>query len=948
MAGHSYVLETARQAPELGTYSIAWWPLDEGAAATNFIDGDAAFDLTQANSPTVVAGPRSTNGTSGARGFNGTTQWASRAHDAHETYFQSTAGWTLQAWVWIDPAMTTGTVVSFEAFASPETQATNIQGRLSVDSSRNPKITWEYGSGSNVITTASTVTLRESEWQHLAVVVDVDPENFDKFRATFYVNGDPVYIASNLTPPDGGTTAFWQIGAAIASSGDGGVTPGDWWRGRLADVQFHNRAQSWDFVRRNYARAIRDFDVRASAGFAAAAPDQLPHFETHVRMLVQDKAGTAPEHRYVGGWVDLSHFLGHNWIRSIRITDEIEAQARHASAVLSARTGARSLAATRVGADVIAGVSYLENEVQAGSVALLDGGTVVRIEAAVVPAGSLWALDRRIPWTGSDDHQTNRRHALDAHWMLIFEGSIISTGVANDEVTVEMIDKMGPLQDQWSEPNGNSTTGADMPLGSGGGTALETNLQNFVDWQNPARLRFSAIDDSGAGGAVVITFFQSSSTYPLGYGRPHLLQVGDQFEVTNTTNYNGVYTVASISGQTVTTIEVKGGLAAETSGIAWASPAKHGYIGAPSNRDGSHEIYVPTSPGWNQYTYTPGHSQPVATLLEEQAGQIQWTCRFVWDDENAEFRLTLCRRPSNSGLYLSPRLVRKVASIGYDTSDERNVVVVEYTDTSTADTDGNRGRRRVVAATRAAEVERVRRRYARVSLASANNIDTTTEANELADNIIDDCAALASPQMRAEMVFVPELDLGDVPWILAEYQLPGMSTDLNVEAVPLAFGPDWPEFAAIGIEHTFDAQGARTALTLRGLVSAASIPARGRKILDIVDGNGQVQGAGSTALDSTLYGGAPTCTALRDAAGVRGVFIRWTLPTTLARRWDYTEVHIDTTNNFTPTSATRDATVRGQTCTFWGLVAGTTYYVKVVHRDVMKNTLISSQNSFVA
>lgn len=938
MTGHTYVLSGARLEPIGGTYSIAWWPLDEGAAGSNFTDADAAFDLTQANSPGVAVGPRSADGVTGARSFNGTNQWASRAHDAHEGYFQSTDGFTLQAWVWIDPAMANGMIVAFEGFG--ELQAANMQCRFGVSSARHPFFTFESGAGVDSGATFADITLRESEWVHLALVCEVDPWIFGKRTVTLYVNGDPATATSGVTPPDGGTSAYWQIGAGIASSGDGGATPGYFWHGRLADIQFYNRSMSWDFVRRNYARAIRDFDARLSPAA------QIEHFESHVRVLVRDVYLTAPDVRYyAGAWVDLSTFLGHNWIRSVRISDEVEAQARTATITLAARAGSASLVATRVGADVQGGVSYLENEAQTGTVPLLDGGAVIRIETAVVPIGSYWPLDRRVPWTGSDDHETNRRQALDAHWMLAFEGSIASAQVAGDEATLECIDKMGPLQDQWSEPNGNSTTGADMPLGSAAGVALETNLQNFVDWQNPARLRFSAIDDSGAGGAVVITFFQSSATYPLGYGRPHLLRVGDVFEVTNTTNYNGVYTVASVSGQTVTTVETLGGLAAETSGLAWCRPATHGYIGAPSNRNGSHEIYTPVSPGWNQYTYTPGHSQPVATLLEEQASQIQWSCRFVWDDEIAEYRLTL-RRPLPNTRLISPRLVRMVESVGYDTANARNIAVVEYSDKTTADTNGDLSRRRVVVSTRPDESERVRRRYARVSLAAANNIDTAAEAGSLSDNIIEDCAALASPQARLECVYLPEVDVGDILQLSPEYNTP--SGDESPEVIPLVFGHSFVQFAIVGIEHTFDRQGARTLLTVSGFTGLSSVPSRGRKILDQVDGNGQVAGAGTTPIDATLYGAAPTCTTLRDAAGTRGVCVKWTLPTTLARRWDYTEVHLDASSGFTPTAATRSDANRGESSTIWGLTAGATYYVKLVHRDAMKNVMTSSQATFVA
>ena len=76
------------------------------------------------------------------------------------------------------------------------------------------------------------------------------------------------------------------------------------------------------------------------------------------------------------------------------------------------------------------------------------------------------------------------------------------------------------------------------------------------------------IDDSGTGGALQIET-----------GTPHKLVVGDMLQVTNTTNYNGVYTVASIISSTeFETAEVlSGSLAAEVSGSMGAFIEVNGF-----------------------------------------------------------------------------------------------------------------------------------------------------------------------------------------------------------------------------------------------------------------------------------------------------------------------------------------------------------------------------------
>lgn len=1164
MAGRGYVKERAHTGPTSPSVTLGSWGCTEAASGDDLVDAYAARTLTEHGSPAVVPSVRSTDGTTGARAFNGTSQWADRASDSLESYFQVVAGSTYtlspyagitaQAWIYLDSAWSAeGTIIAYEAYG--ETSAKNSQFRFGISSSLHPFVFWEWSAGADVTATDTTTTLRKGEWIHVAVVIEQDPDNFGKLIATFYVNGDPTSRVANLSYPSGGADAFLQIGASWDSSPDAGATPGAYFNGSLGDVQLLRRGMSWDFIRRTYARAIKDFVVRESfvvAPVGSDSADQLPHFETHARMLVLDRANTAADHRYpyvpdvatpavpdfgfravsypgasgaiptgtsipqdwgtqswvstsntggsitagggadnfaltgggtafvnqylqatetflgktialrvwinnvnlvetiadlagyglvqaytavpevhnptgthfpqangawftlvfrfdagsttsyivdtaytttgtampagaqvirigadagkaapemkLGGlygwdnvtiteaeikaviaalegtggashysagaadlrWVDLTNYLGENWIKSIKVRDRVEAQAATATVELVTRHGLASLSPARMTENEVQGVDSNTNP-------LLDSGAVVRIETAQVPVGSYWPLSR-VGWTLAldDDH----RQALDAHWMLAFHGVIVPVKAGDAGTTLELVDLMGPLQDQWCEPDGSSVVGADFSYGSGAGVALETNLQAIVDSQQPARLPLFLIDDSGPANAIQITCFGESSTYALGYGRPHLFVAGEKIYVTGTTNYNGGYTIASVAGQVLTTVETAGGRAAETAGVVWGTPRNHGYIAARHGRNGSHELYTPTSPSWNQRTYNAGHAQPVASLLEEQAAQVQWNCRFVWDDDLAEFRLTLSRTPSSDTHTISPRLVRKIEAVGFDSSNERNIVPVEYSDDSATDTNGGRPRRLAMSTTTpSGKTVRTRRRYARVGLNPVSTITDSTAAATLGANIIADCDTLTAPDVQLEMVYLPELDLGDTLYVLGEENADTSSpfSDINAELEPRAFmGADTRYGSIVSLEHTFDVRGARSVVVFR---QGASAPGRGGKVAEVLEGHGQVAGTGSTPVDSA-YATAPIVIVIGIAGGI---YVTWALPTTGAKQWDYSEIHIDSSSGFTPSWSTRKATVRGEGAPYWGLAAGT-YYCKIVHRD-RTGTIVSTSAS---
>ena len=150
-------------------------------------------------------------------------------------------------------------------------------------------------------------------------------------------------------------------------------------------------------------------------------------------------------------------------------------------------------------------------------------------------------------------------------------------------------------------------------------------------------------------------------------------------------------------------------------------------------------------------------------------------------------------------------------------------------------------------------------------------------------------------------------------------------------------------FGVIGVKHSISGTEVQTSLSLR----SASTPAKTQQHFAMIQASGAVQGKG---LRPPKTPGAPSVTTCKYAAGTAlyGLNITWAHPVNDGNNaWDEAEVHVSTVNNFTPTSATLRGTVRG-TYFQWGAAAASTiYYIKIIHRDRMRNASLTGSQTNV-
>lgn len=933
------------------TDTVAHWKLNEASATDDAADSGADnIDLTKVGNPTVEIGPHEdadASASKGARGFDGSSQWFERPTGAgdYAATLQDASGYTVAAWVRAASGYASnGAVVSYDAFGSNESD--NIQFRLSILSDREIAVRWEYGAGSNE-TFQTEQYVADDEWSHVVVVVCDDDQSHLKFMTAVYLDGECVAVRRGQERPTGGSNAFWQIGGSYDASGDAGVTPGQLFDGSISDVAVYGFAGSPEFARDCYARAVKDFQlcpiIKKDGTGNTAGPDRYNETIESVAVFTRVKVrAIANQTDLISdgwadplGWIDLSKISDVDAVLSTSITDERDAQSASASVVLSTRVvgeiGLGEFLSGKHPSAVL--IQSLYDNPLPGDVA--REGMEIKIEHAWMPHGS-------------------SRESADPHFMCMFHGKVISADHGADEIKLGCIDLMASLQDQWVEPGfdvASDGIGRDIQLGSSGGIDIEDNLQELIDVTAPSIIPACFLDDTGSGGKLEIEVFLPSRSTGLEYGRPHQFVANDSIRVTSPSSFADIYTVDSVTDEQITTVEVPTPAAAEspTDVSVLGVPSKFGYLGCYTpGRQGSVELYVPTSPGWAQRSYNVPSTMTVASALEEQAAQIGWLCRFLWDDDRKQYRLTLYD-PSVVGntRYVSPNMIIDQSDFGFSSDLKRNMLVVEYRDSATALPDGGYQRDAVVSKD-STTVQRYGRRYARMGLFNATNIDSQTEADRLADVGI---AAMGGDEVDTFSIIVPwtpDIGVGDNLVLIAESadSNTGHSTG-SAFAFPIApprFVATTNNYAVAGVKHDDDGSGAMTTLQLRPDAGGG----RSRKFRELMSERGRTGGDGTRGVNSSA---APTLTEIAGPA----ILVQWpsaVRANVLSRLYSHTEVHCSTSSGFTPSSSSLVDSVSSLQSTIRRTIGGgltidtgTTYYVKLIHFDQAGNRVFSSQAS---
>jgi hypothetical protein len=310
-------------------------------------------------------------------------------------------------------------------------------------------------------------------------------------------------------------------------------------------------------------------------------------------------------------------------------------------------------------------------------------------------------------------------------------------------------------------------------------------------------------------------------------------------------------------------------------------------------------LNTPVSPSWSIKGYKVDRSN-VWDAVKKLADQIGWDLRYKWDSGSSSFKLTLYtpnranttadRTFTSAQRYPLTKLTTQVQWI-------RNAVQVVYSDS--ADLDANKiPKRKTVVRTDATSISSYGRRFCEVAESDASNIDSSTEANALADAILSD---LANPvaEHECEVPLFRHVELSD----LYQWNSDALHYDSN------------QKLAVTGYAHKITGTSARTTIETRGKPSTGFRRWHGKIDADM------------HALDLANV----DQTTVTTTDGVGGTRIQIT-PNTAETKGGLPvehDVHVSASAGFTPSSANLVAQGANTSLTVHDLIPGKTYYGKV-------------------
>jgi hypothetical protein len=329
--------------------------------------------------------------------------------------------------------------------------------------------------------------------------------------------------------------------------------------------------------------------------------------------------------------------------------------------------------------------------------------------------------------------------------------------------------------------------------------------------------------------------------------------------------------------------------------------------------DGTGGVPLPqggaTDPAWIVKEYIQS-KQPVLEALRVLAGQIGWEVRYRWHANTSAFQLVFYKpdrtavsplRTFTKEQYFEPQGVR-LSRVGV-----RNVVKVKYGLTDATRTS--------VTVTDASSITKYGRQYMEVAEAASSQIDALTEAQSMANAILNDLKDPSLEQSIPMPYFWP-VEVGD----LYRFSANDVHYDSNQDQ------------AVVSVTHRITKDEAITVLGTRGKPSGGFVRWLG------------MEGRSGLAQPTDFY----TDEAAQNpvaTAGLGTIVVVYDDPRSMSppiSDWSYTECHVSTTNGFAPSGSTKVA--QGKTTRFevGDLVPGTTYYVKLIIYDGAGNKAATS------
>lgn len=917
----------AHEASPTGTTTdyLAQFRCDEAAGSASLVDALGVRGFTLAiNSPGAEPAAMQNDATLGARTFDGTQAFIRTTTDGNEggNFQASNGGWGIACWVKPSSLAASGTVIELGEWSSPETAATNVQMRLSVQTDGSFRLDWEEGTGANRNNGSGPGLLAVGVWSHVGVRMQPDLDNIGKVQIDLFHNGVNVTRVRNRPWPTDGSSARWIVGAS-RELGTAVNTYGNFYSGAVDDIIVTKFAPDVAWFRKLYADGARDFQVR---DYVPSFPYGLTKtWATHARVLVQapvvDPVAVFPTYRFPYlpktdiDWVDLCDVNGIDFVDSASWSDSVD------DFVSVGRVRLFRNFSFYNTSPFSGTINNDDNPLIDKTIAqhLLQSMRRVRVETATVPYGV----------THAD---------VGVNWEVVFDGFIRAVDVDEDFVNVTISDLGVALLDTFIEPNRDGT---DRTYGTVGGTAIEGELLGIVVDNDPARYDLLSASTVALGSPIVLTVLSvTTATADVnGRGKPHHFNAGDTLVVSGTTNYNtaagSVDTVASVTTTTITLSRV--------STAAWATESNVGQIlGAStySYAGGRPSIWTPVSSAWTVFQWNEPASKGVLQALDDIMTQIGWRVRYKWDELRTQFRLANFNPGSGSSVFRGDDFISlfgttSVSRLSTKVDDVRNAWVVEFPENANKDPRANR-RVFLKSSVDKASIRAYGRRFARIRVGSDSLINAGTEAQALATQALGDMKDPIA-EVEVECLYDRRVQVQDAVEVdVEEYVAPNQ--------MPQFFGRD-VNGTCVSVQHTMSRSQQRSRLTLRRVDTIAYTSkarvARVDRYDDIISQSGAVPGRGQSPPPSAL---APTVQNLGAINAIRTARVSWSVPGgDLNRNYLETEVHQSTAAaGYTPTSATLVAVVRGTNALITGMTAGLTYRVKVVHCDRMGNRSVES------
>jgi hypothetical protein len=329
------------------------------------------------------------------------------------------------------------------------------------------------------------------------------------------------------------------------------------------------------------------------------------------------------------------------------------------------------------------------------------------------------------------------------------------------------------------------------------------------------------------------------------------------------------------------------------------------------------QLYTPSSPSWN---IAPAYQQKRMSCwqaIRALVNQFGWQLLDKYDSGTSSWRLTLIQpdRTKNTPDFTwypdttdaagaAVPSILALSSWRTGVEDVRNVIELTFSNRSVLDTAGKPTRQKV-SSRDATSIDANGWRWISISEQAASQISSTTEAQRMTDALRDD---MKDPLATHEVVcplFWPA-ELGD----LYRFKANGYSYTSD------------QDLAVAGIQHEQGESGAATTrLTCRGKPSAGF--ERWRAL-----------GYDVSALRPATFNGPDQVTGVTIAQVQGGLAVTWAKATAGAEVKEY-ELHISTSNGFTPGSSTLKAVTDATSKTIPDLVPGTTYYAVIVPRGLL-------------